>query len=67
MKKLVLALIAVPFFMACNPTTQHSESSDVNRDSVQVKSGDSLITKPATHDTSDKALGRDSSNPNNQH
>jgi hypothetical protein len=37
----------------------------VNQDSVQTISHDSTITKPATTDTSDKAMGKDSTNPAN--
>ncbi|HSV10939.1 MAG TPA: hypothetical protein VLI68_09225 [Hanamia sp.] len=64
MKKLFLLFTGTIFFVACNNPTSHS-NTDVNKDSVQTISHDSTITKPATTDTSDKSMGRDSTNPNN--
>jgi hypothetical protein len=61
MKKLFFLFIAATFFAACNNSTSHS-NTDVNKDSVQTISHDSTITKPATSDTSDKSMGKDSTN-----
>jgi hypothetical protein len=61
MKKLLLLFTVVSFFVACNDDNPNS-NTNVNRDSIQTISHDSTITKPATTDTSDKSMGKDSTN-----
>ena len=63
MKKKFLLFFTTSFFIACNYNP--SPDKNVNEDSIQIKQGDSLITKPATTDTSDKSMGKDSTNPQN--
>jgi len=63
MKKLLVLVIATSFFIACHDNP--NADKNVNKDSIQTISHDSTITKPATTDTSDKAMGKDSTNPAN--
>ncbi len=64
MKKILVLFISTSFFIACNDNP--NADKNVKQDSVQTISHDSTITKPATTDTSDKAMGKDSTNsPNN--
>jgi hypothetical protein len=63
MKKLLAFFIATSFFIACHDNP--NADKNVNKDSIQTISHDSTITKPATTDTSDKSMGKDSTNPAN--
>jgi hypothetical protein len=62
MKKFLLVFMAGSFLVACNDDNPNS-NTNVNRDSITTISHDSTITKPATTDTSDKSMGKDSTNP----